>query len=229
MKSAVIVFPGSNCDRDLAVALEQASGSKPHFAWHRDTELPKVDVIAVPGGFSYGDYLRCGAMAANSPIMRVVKERAEQGVRVIGICNGFQILTEARLLPGALIRNQSLRYICRTVGLRVENAETDFTRRYHRGQVVQIPIAHGEGNYVADPETLERLEGDGQVVFRYVAPGGAADAAGNPNGSAHNIAGIVNGSRNVLGMMPHPERAFEALHGGTDGRAFFQGLLEAVG
>src|SRR4051812_29084182 len=166
MKSAVIVFPGSNCDRDLAVALEQASGTKTHLAWHRDSELPKVDVIAVPGGFSYGDYLRCGAMAANSPIMRVVKERAEQGVRVIGICNGFQILTEAGLLPGALIRNQSLHFICRTVGLRVENSETDFTSTYHRGQILQIPMAHGEGNYVADPETLERLEGDGNVVFR---------------------------------------------------------------
>jgi phosphoribosylformylglycinamidine synthase len=198
------------------------------MAWHRDTDLPEVDVIAVPGGFSYGDYLRCGAMAAQSPMMRTVKERAARGVRVVGVCNGFQILTEAGLLPGALIRNQSLRFICKTVELRVETADTDFTRRYQRGQVVRIPMAHGEGNYVADPETLARLEGEGQVAFRYVSPNGAADAAGNANGSANNIAGIVNAARNVLGMMPHPERAFEPMHGNTDGRAFFDGLLEAV-
>lgn len=228
MKSAVIVFPGSNCDRDIAVALEQASGKKPHMAFHKDNDLPDVDVIAVPGGFSYGDYLRCGAMAAHSPIMKVVKERAAKGVRVVGICNGFQIITEAGLLPGALIRNQSLKYVCRTVGLRVENNDSDFTRKYAKGQVIGIPVGHGEGNYVADAETLKRLEGEGLVAFRYAAlPGQSADQA-NPNGATNDIAGIFNAQRNVLGMMPHPERAFDPLHGNIDGRAFFDSLVEAL-
>lgn len=228
MKSAVIVFPGSNCDRDIAVALEQASGTKPHMAFHKDNDLPDVDVIAVPGGFSYGDYLRCGAMAAHSPIMKVVKERAAKGVRVVGICNGFQIITEAGLLPGALIRNQSLKYVCRTVGLRVENNDSDFTRKYAKGQVIGIPVGHGEGNYVADAETLKRLEGEGLVAFRYAAlPGQSAEQA-NPNGATNDIAGIFNEARNVLGMMPHPERAFDPLHGNTDGRAFFDSLVEAL-
>lgn len=228
MKSAVIVFPGSNCDRDIAVALEQASGKKPHMAFHKDNDLPDVDVIAVPGGFSYGDYLRCGAMAAHSPIMKVVKERAAKGVRVVGICNGFQIITEAGLLPGALIRNQSLKYVCRTVGLRVENNDSDFTRKYAKGQVIGIPVGHGEGNYVADAETLKRLEGEGLVAFRYAAlPGQSADQA-NPNGATNDIAGIFNAERNVLGMMPHPERAFDPLHGNIDGRAFFDSLVEAL-
>lgn len=228
MKSAVIVFPGSNCDRDIAVALEQASGRKPHIVFHKDTELPEVDVIAVPGGFSYGDYLRCGAMAAHSPIMRIVKERAAKGVRVIGICNGFQILTEAGLLPGALIRNRTLKYICKTVDLRVERTDTDFTRTYAPGQTIRIPVGHGEGNYVADEATLDRLEGEGRVAFRYVGAAGAADAEGNPNGAARNIAGIYNETRTVLGMMPHPERAFEPLHGNTDGRPLFDSLLESL-
>ena len=227
MRSAVIVFPGSNCDRDVAVALEQASGTKPHIVWHRDTEIPEVDVIAVPGGFSYGDYLRCGAMAAQSPAMRVVKERADKGVRVFGVCNGFQILTEAGLLPGALIRNRSLKYVCRTVGLKVESADSDFTRKYRAGDVVRIPVGHGEGNYVADDETLERLEGEGLVAFRYAAVEGEMGDA-NPNGATRDIAGIYNAKRNVLGMMPHPERAFEPLHGNTDGRAFFDSLVESL-
>lgn len=228
MKSAVIVFPGSNCDRDIAVALEKASGRRPHMVFHKDTELPDVDVIAVPGGFSYGDYLRCGAMAAHSPIMRVVKERADKGVRVMGICNGFQILTEAGLLPGALIRNKTLKYVCRTVGLRVESTESAYTGKYAAGQTIRIPVGHGEGNYVADDATLDRLEGEGLVAFRYVSHDGAPDAEGNPNGAARDIAGIFNKGRTVLGMMPHPERAFEPLHGNTDGRAFFDGLVEAL-
>lgn len=228
MKSAVIVFPGSNCERDIAVALEQVSGHKTTHVWHRDTDLPDVDVIAVPGGFAYGDYLRCGAMAANSPVMRVVRERAAKGVKVIGVCNGFQVLTEAGLLPGALMRNRSLKYICRTVGLRVENADSPFTRGYAKGQLIGLPVGHGEGNYVVDPDTLARLEGDGRVAFRYVDAHGEASEAGNPNGATNNIAGVLNEAGNVLGMMPHPERAFEPLHGNVDGRALFTSLLESL-
>ncbi|MFC7331911.1 phosphoribosylformylglycinamidine synthase subunit PurQ [Rhodocista pekingensis] len=228
MKSAVIVFPGSNCDRDIAVAFEKASGRKPHIVFHKDTELPEVDVIGIPGGFSYGDYLRCGAMAAHSPIMRVVRERAAKGVRVIGVCNGFQILTEAGLLPGALIRNRTLKYLCKTVALRVERTDSAFTTRYAEGQTIRIPIGHGEGNYVADASTLDRLEGEGLVAFRYVGVAGSTDAEGNPNGAARNIAGIYNETRTVLGMMPHPERAFEPLHGNTDGRALFDSLVESL-
>lgn len=226
MKSAVIVFPGSNCDRDIAVALERASGQAPVMVFHKDTDLPDVDLIVVPGGFSYGDYLRCGAMAAHSPIMQEVRRRAERGVRIFGVCNGFQILTEAGLLPGALIRNRNLKYICRTVGLRVERTDTPFTARYASGQIIRIPVGHGEGNYVADETTLDRLEGDGRVAFRYVD----ADGTGidNPNGAARNIAGIFNETRTVLGMMPHPERAFEPLHGNSDGRPFFTGLVETL-
>ena len=219
MKAAVIVFPGSNCDRDVAVALGQAMGTAPAMVWHRDTALPEVDLVVVPGGFSYGDYLRCGAMAAHSPIMREVKARAGKGTPVLGICNGFQILTEAGLLPGALMRNAELHYICRTVPLRVENSQTLFTNAYEQGEELRIPIAHHDGNYQADEDTLDRLEDEGRVVFRY---------AEQVNGSARSIAGIVNGAGNVLGMMPHPERAFEAAHGGTDGRRLFEGLLETV-
>lgn len=228
MKAAVIVFPGSNRERDAVAALEAASGSKPHLVWHRDTELPKVDLILVPGGFSYGDYLRSGAMAANSPIMREVKAQADKGVRVLGICNGFQIITEAGLLPGALMRNARLKFICRSVGLRVENTDSPFTRQYARGQRVRFPVAHHDGNYWADPETVARLEGEGRVAFRYVDDAGEANAAGNINGSVNNIAGIFNDSRSVLGLMPHPEDAVSALHGNLDGKPLFDGLVEAL-
>ena len=221
MKSAVIVFPGSNCDRDMAVALEQVTGNRPEMVWHRETELPDgLDLIAVPGGFSYGDYLRAGALAARSPVMRAVADSAGRGVAVLGVCNGFQILTEAGLLPGALMRNANLHYICRDVPLKVENSQTAFTGRYEAGENIIIPVGHHDGNYQADPETLDRLEGEGRVAFRY------ADAC---NGSARDIAGIVSEAGNVLGMMPHPERSAEPAHGRTDGRRLFEGLLEAIG
>jgi len=221
VKTAVIVFPGSNCDRDAAVALRNATGQAPAMIWHRDTELPELDLIVVPGGFSYGDYLRPGAMAGNSPIMREVTKRAQDGVPTLGICNGFQILAEVGLLPGALMRNAGLKYVCRTVTLRVENSQTLFTAGYDAGQTVDIPIAHHDGNYFADDETLDRLEGDGRVAFRYETTNGGD---GNPNGSARDIAGIFNETKTVLGMMPHPERAADAQHGGTDGKAMFDAL-----
>ena len=227
MKAAVLVFPGSNREGDVAQAIELVTGRKPQMVWHGHGDFEKTDLIVVPGGFSYGDYLRCGAMAAQSPAMRVVKERAAKGVRVFGVCNGFQILTEAGLLPGALIRNRSLKYVCRTVGLKVESADSDFTRRYTAGGTIRIPVGHGEGNYVADDETLARLEGEGLVAFRYAAVEGEMGDA-NPNGATRDIAGIYNDKRNVLGMMPHPERAFEPLHGNTDGRAFFDSLVESL-
>jgi phosphoribosylformylglycinamidine synthase len=220
MKSAVLVFPGSNCDRDLAVAIEQVTGRAPAMVWHRESELPDgTDFIAIPGGFSYGDYLRSGAMAARSPIMRAVSDAAGRGVPVLGICNGFQVLTEAGLLPGALMRNAGLHFVCRPVGLKVENSQSIFTCRYRAGEEISIPVAHHDGNYQADAETLDRLEGEGRVAFRYT---------GEVNGSARSIAGIINAQGNVLGMMPHPERALEAAHGNTDGRRLFEGLLEAV-
>jgi phosphoribosylformylglycinamidine synthase len=221
MKSAVIVFPGSNCDRDLAVAIEQVTGRAPAMVWHRETELPEgTGLIALPGGFSYGDYLRTGAISARSPIMGAVATAADRGVPVLGVCNGFQVLTEAGLLPGALMRNAGLNFICRDVALTVENAQSAFTTRYDAGETITIPVAHHDGNYFADEETLNRLEGEGRVAFRY------AKAC---NGSARNIAGILNAQGNVLGMMPHPERKIEAAHGGTDGRRLFEGLLETVG
>ena len=221
MKSAVIVFPGSNCDRDLAVAIEQVTGRAPAMVWHRETELPEgTGLIALPGGFSYGDYLRTGAISARSPIMGAVAKAADRGVPVLGVCNGFQVLTEAGLLPGALMRNAGLNFICRDVSLTVENAQSAFTSRYDAGETITIPVAHHDGNYFADDQTLDRLEGEGRVAFRY------AEAC---NGSARNIAGILNAQGNVLGMMPHPERKVEAAHGGTDGRRLFEGLLETVG
>jgi phosphoribosylformylglycinamidine synthase I len=221
MKSAVIVFPGSNCDRDLAVALRDVSGSAPAMVWHRETELPEgLDVIAIPGGFSYGDYLRSGAMAANSPVMRAVRDAADRGVTVFGVCNGFQILTEAGLLPGALMRNAGISFVCRDVALTVENSQSAFTSRYDAGEEIVFPVAHHDGNYTADPETLDRLEGEGRIAFRY---------NGEVNGSARGIAGIVNEAGNVLGMMPHPERVIEPAHGRTDGRRLFEGLIEAIG
>jgi phosphoribosylformylglycinamidine synthase subunit PurQ / glutaminase len=220
MNSAVIVFPGSNCDRDLAVAFEKISGRAPAMVWHRETALPEgIDFVGVPGGFSYGDYLRSGAMAARSPIMRAVADAAGRGVPVFGVCNGFQVLTEAGLLPGALMRNANLNFVCRPVDLLVENSQSIFTSRYDAGERITIPVAHHDGNYTADPETLDRLEGEGRVAFRY-------DCA--VNGSARNIAGIVNDAGNVLGMMPHPERMIEPAHGGEDGRRLFEGVLGAV-
>jgi phosphoribosylformylglycinamidine synthase len=220
VKTAVIVFPGSNCDRDLAVALEQVTGRAPAMVWHKESELPDgTDFVGLPGGFSYGDYLRSGAMAARSPIIRAVIDAANRGVPVIGVCNGFQVLTETGLLPGALMRNGRLNFVSRPVPLIVENSQSLFTSGYSQGETIHIPVAHHDGNYQADAETLDRLEGQGRVAFRY-----AADV----NGSARNIAGILNDSGNVLGMMPHPERAIEPAHGSTDGRRLFEGLLETV-
>jgi phosphoribosylformylglycinamidine synthase subunit PurQ / glutaminase len=217
MQAAVIVFPGSNCDRDLAVAIHDVSGQSPAMVWHRETELPPgLDLIAVPGGFSYGDYLRSGAMAARSPVMRAVKAAADKGVRVLGICNGFQILTETGLLPGALMRNAGIDFVCRDVGLSVANSQSVFTSHYQADEAIRVPVAHHDGNYSADAATLDRLEGEGQVAFRY---------AEKVNGSARNIAGILNDAGNVLGMMPHPERMIGAAHGGDDGRRLFAGLL----
>jgi phosphoribosylformylglycinamidine synthase len=222
VKSAVVVFPASNCDRDAAVALEQLTGNKTHMVWHQESALPDVDLVVLPGGFAYGDYLRCGAMANQSNIMRAVKAHADKGGAVIGICNGFQVLTEAHLLPGALMRNADLKFVCRPVALEVEETQSAFTRKYQKGQTVHFPVAHGEGNYYADDATLDRLEGENRVVFRYAE-------GDNPNGSARNIAGILNEKRNVLGLMPHPERVVDPLLGGTDGVALFQSLIESLG
>jgi phosphoribosylformylglycinamidine synthase I len=220
MKSAVIVFPGANCDRDLATALRDITGEAPTMVWHGESTLPEgLDLIGVPGGFSYGDYLRSGAMAARSPVMRAVIDAAGQGRTVLGVCNGFQVLTEAGLLPGALMRNAGIRFVCRDVMLTVANAGTAFTSQYHEGEQITVPVAHHDGNYFADDETLDRLEGEGRVALRYAEP---------VNGSARNIAGIVNEAGNVLGMMPHPERVVEAAHGRTDGRRMFEGLMAAL-
>ncbi|MBP7136293.1 MAG: phosphoribosylformylglycinamidine synthase subunit PurQ [Sphingomonadaceae bacterium] len=220
MKSAVIVFPGSNCDRDMAVALELVTGRAPEMIWHRETELPDgLDIVAVPGGFSYGDYLRSGAMAAQSPVMRAVVQAAGRGVSVLGVCNGFQVLTEVGLLPGVLMRNAGINFVCRDVSLTVANSQSIFTSRYEQDELLSIPVAHHDGNYFADSATLDRLEGEGRVAFRY---------AERVNGSVHDIAGILNTEGNVLGMMPHPERMVEAAHGGTDGRRLFEGLVGTI-
>lgn len=220
LRAAVITFPGSNCDRDMAVAIEHVTGTAPLRVWHADAELPeRLDFIALPGGFSYGDYLRSGAMAANSPVMRGVKQHAERGVPVLGVCNGFQVLTEAGLLPGALMRNASQNFICRTVPLKVENSTSLFTAGFASGQTIDIPVAHHDGNYFADEDTLDRLEGEGRVAFRYVE---------NCNGSRRDIAGVLNAAGNVLGMMPHPERAVDPAHGGTDGLALFENALRSL-
>jgi len=222
VKAAVIVFPASNCDRDVAMALERATGKAPLMAWHGEANLPdQLDLIVLPGGFSYGDYLRCGAMAAHSPIMREVIARAKKGTPVLGICNGFQILCETGLLPGVLMRNASLKFVSRSVAMTVEATNTMFTARYTPGQTIRIPVAHGDGNYFADKATLDRLEGEGQVAFRYVD-------GDNPNGAARNIAGIFNERRTIMGMMPHPERVSEPLHGGTDGKVIFDSLVSAL-
>lgn len=217
MQSAVIVFPGSNCDRDMAVALETVSGQKPHMVWHGDSELPSgLDIIAIPGGFSYGDYLRSGAMASRSNIIKAVVEAAERGVRILGVCNGFQILTETGLLPGALMRNSNINFVCRDAELEVTNSNNIFTSHYAKNAVISIPVAHHDGNYFADNDTLDELENEGRVVFRYRSA---------INGSSRDIAGITNKAGNVLGMMPHPERAIDQRHGGTDGLALFESLL----
>ncbi|MDX2224621.1 MAG: phosphoribosylformylglycinamidine synthase subunit PurQ [Rhodospirillaceae bacterium] len=228
MKAAVIVFPGSNRDRDVALAVEQSLGKPPAMVWHKAPDLPKVDVVVVPGGFSYGDYLRCGAMAAQSPIMAEVKRRAAKGLRVIGICNGFQILTEAGLLPGVLMRNRGLKFICRDVHLRVEQTRSAFTSRYRKGEVITFHVAHNEGNYFADRRTLQTLEDKGQIAFRYCDAAGKVSDAVNPNGAQHNIAGIFNGRRNVLGLMPHPEVMADPRLGCTDARRMFDSMVEAV-
>ncbi|MGD9915152.1 MAG: phosphoribosylformylglycinamidine synthase subunit PurQ [Rhizobiaceae bacterium] len=218
MKSAVVLLPGLNRDRDMIAALTRISGKPPVTVWQTDTEIPAVDLIVIPGGFSFGDYLRCGAIAARMPVMRAVAEKAKAGVTVIGVCNGFQILLEAGLLPGALMRNASLKFVCREVKLQVANANTAFTRAYAPGQIIRCPVAHHDGNFFADADTLARLEGDGRVVFRYAE-------GTNPNGSLNDIAGITNEAGNVLGMMPHPENLIEAAHGGSDGRGLFESAL----
>jgi phosphoribosylformylglycinamidine synthase I len=227
MKSAVLLFPGSNREHDAVRALRLVCGSDPKIVWHGETALPDgTDLVVLPGGFAYGDYLRCGAIAARSPIMEAVRTHAEAGGLVLGICNGFQVLCEAGLLPGALMRNAQLRFTCKEACLRVEQSNTPFTRGYNAGQVIRIPVAHGEGNYVADTQTLAELEGDGRILFRYCAPDGTLDPKWNINGSLSSIAGIVNASRNVLGLMPHPENHVEAALGSTDGRGLFAGLVE---
>lgn len=219
-RAAVVTFPGSNCDRDMAVALEKISGAPALRVWHGDADLPeRLDFIALPGGFSYGDYLRSGAMAARSPIMQAVIKAAGAGVPVLGVCNGFQVLTEAGLLPGALMRNAGIRFVCRTVPLTVANTSSFFTSAYEAGQTIRVPVAHHDGNFFADDATLDRLEGEGRVAFRY---------AENVNGSARDIAGVLNEAGNVLGMMPHPERAIEDAHGGSDGRALFESAIRTL-
>ena len=228
MRSAVIVFPGSNREHDIADAIERASGTRPALIWHKDSELPPHDLIVLPGGFAYGDYLRCGAMAAHSNVMRDVIARAKKGTPVLGICNGFQVLTETELLPGVLLRNASLKFVCRDVLLKVEQPGTLFTSHYRQDELIRIPVAHGDGNYFADQSTLDELEGEGRVVFRYVDKAGNATPAANPNGAQRNIAGICDKNRRVLGMMPHPERLFEPMLGGSDGRKVFESVLATL-
>ena len=228
MRPAVVVFPGSNCDRDVAVALREASGNAPCMVWHGDRSLPQTDLIVLPGGFSYGDYLRSGAMAAQSPIMKDVVAKAKAGVPVLGICNGFQILTESELLPGALMRNRDIKFLCKDVFLKVERDDTIFTSHYNSGDVVRFPIAHHDGNYFAQPSTIEQLEGEGLVAFRYAAKNGEVNKPSNPNGSLNNIAGIFNDTHKVLGLMPHPERLIDEKLSGTDGRLLFLSLMEAL-
>jgi phosphoribosylformylglycinamidine synthase len=228
MKAAVVSFPGSNRERDIMMALERASGVKPSLVWHGDAEIPDTDLIVVPGGFSYGDYLRCGAMAAHSPVMKALKEKSAKGTPVLGVCNGFQILVEAGLLPGALMRNASLKFVCRQVHLRVEDSQSLFTNAYEKGQVIRVPVAHAEGNYTADEDTLKKLEDRGLVAFRYVTPDGVTTPESNPNGSTRSIAGIFNDSKTVLGLMPHPEDATDPHAGGMDGFGLFKSLVNAL-
>jgi phosphoribosylformylglycinamidine synthase subunit PurQ / glutaminase len=230
MHAAVVVFPGSNCDRDVKVALEAVAGRPVSMVWHADATMPEAcDLIVLPGGFAYGDYLRCGAMAAHSPIMRDVVARARGGTPVLGICNGFQVLTETGLLPGVLMRNASLKFVCRDVHLKVERTDTPYTSRYRQGEVIRIPVAHGDGNYFADAATLDELEAEGRVVFRYVdSSTGNPTPEANPNGAQRSIAGICDPSRRILGMMPHPERLFEPMLGGSDGRKLFESLIATL-
>ncbi|MBO1361724.1 phosphoribosylformylglycinamidine synthase subunit PurQ [Acetobacter sacchari] len=231
MKTGIVVFPGTNRERDMAIALHGVTGRKPEMLWHRDTTLPDLDLIVLPGGFSYGDYLRCGAMAAHSPIMREVKAFAERGGHILGVCNGFQILTEAGLLPGALLRNGGMRFLSQDCYLRVETSETPFTRHWKKGDVFRAPLAHGDGNYACDAETLAELEGEGRVAFRYASAGGVVDAsdrASNLNGSVNAIAGVISANNRICGMMPHPEDLVDPLMGGVDGKPLFDGLVEAL-
>jgi phosphoribosylformylglycinamidine synthase len=229
VKIGVIVFPGSNCDHDAHYVAETIMGQDARLIWHKESSIGDVDVVILPGGFSYGDYLRCGAIARFSPVMKDVVRFANNGGLVIGICNGFQVLTEAGLLPGVLLRNKSLLFICKYLNLRVENANTKFTRTCESGEIIEIPIAHGEGNYFTDPDTLKRLEDNQQVVFRYCDRSGKVTDDANPNGSLNNIAGIINETGNVLGMMPHPERASDPVLKHTDGRKIFESMIQSVG
>jgi phosphoribosylformylglycinamidine synthase len=228
MKTAIVVFPGTNRERDMAIALRLSTGQRPTMVWHQETALPPVDLLVIPGGFSHGDYLRCGAMAAQSPVMPAIRAFAARGGHVLGVCNGFQILTEAGLLPGALLRNAGLRFLSQDAFLRVERADTAFTRHYQRGQVFRAPMAHGDGNFFADPETLNRLDGEGRIAFRYTRPDGTLAPDANPNGSAGAIAGIYSADFRILGLMPHPEDLVDPLMGGTDGKPLFDGLTEAL-
>ena len=228
MKGSVFVFPGSNCDRDAPVALEAATGQAPAMVWHGDSEIPASDLIVLPGGFSYGDYLRSGAMAAHSPVMREVVARARGGTPVLGICNGFQVLTETGLLPGVLMRNATLKFVCKDVHLRVERNDTSFAGHYQKGEVIRLPIAHKDGSYFADDATLARLEGEGRIAFRYCDENGEVTADANPNGSRRNIAGIYNETGTVLGLMPHPERLADPMLSGTDGAKMFLSLVETL-
>ncbi|MEL6279100.1 MAG: phosphoribosylformylglycinamidine synthase subunit PurQ [Pseudomonadota bacterium] len=225
MKTSVIVFPGSNCDRDMAVALRNATGHEPTMVWHKDSALPDdLDLVAVPGGFSFGDYLRCGAIAARSPIMRAVVDHARRGGLTLGVCNGWQVLIEAGLLPGALMRNADLKFVCQDVHLRVEEVQNPFSRGYQAGQIIRVPVAHHDGNFYGDEDLLDRLEAENRVAFRYVDANGDATARSNPNGSARNIAGVLSENRRVLGMMPHPERLADSALGGVDGSVLFEAL-----
>ena len=228
MKAGIVVFPGINRERDMAIAIERSAGTKPRMIWHRETDLTGLDLIIIPGGFSYGDYLRCGAMAAHSPIMTAIRAHAARGGHILGVCNGFQIMIEAGLLPGALRPNQRLRFLAMDCHLRVERADTDFTRHYQPGEIFRAPMAHGDGNYFAPPDTLDRLEGEGRVIFRYVTSEGDATQEANRNGSANNIAGIASENLRVVGLMPHPEDLVDPLMGGEDGKPLFDSICAAL-
>lgn len=228
MKASIIVFPGTNREPDMAAALERVTGKAPAMVWHKDTDIGHPDLIVLPGGFSYGDYLRCGAMAAHSPVMGEVIALAKKGTRVLGVCNGFQMLVETHLLPGALLRNNGLQFICKHVNLRCENADTDFTRRMKQGEVIRIPIAHGEGNYFADDKTLDEMEANGQVAFRYCNDNGEVTVVANPNGAARNIAGVFNEKKTILGMMPHPENAVMDWQDSLTGLKLFEGIVDSL-